>query len=193
VGVPRAPFFTQLHPDVHRAMEGALNVLRRLTARMDDVVLPPAPVLLIGGAEAHAFHAPSLARSPELYQPSVRRMLERGGGVSAEAYARALRDLARVRRDIRQTFAAVDVLVLPTVPEPPFEVEAGTTRDVSPRNTAVFDAFGIPVISLPCGFTGPGLPIGMQIGGAPWAEPTVLALAHAYQQATPWHRRKPPL
>ena len=59
------------------------------------------------------------------------------------------------------------------------------------RNTQPFDIFGLPTISVPCGFTRSGLPIGLQISGPPWGEPAVLALAHAYEQATDWHTRRP--
>jgi aspartyl-tRNA(Asn)/glutamyl-tRNA(Gln) amidotransferase subunit A len=83
--------------------------------------------------------------------------------------------------------------VLPTMADPPFEIETGLTRNVSARNTSPFDAYGIPMISIPCGFTSDNLPIGLQIGAAPWAEGTVLALAHAFEQATEWHTRKPAL
>jgi len=88
---------------------------------------------------------------------------------------------------------AMDLLVLPTMADPPFRIEEGVNRNVSARNTSPFDAFGIPTISIPCGFTRDGLPIGMQIAGAPWAESTVLALAHAYEQATEWHKSRPKL
>jgi aspartyl-tRNA(Asn)/glutamyl-tRNA(Gln) amidotransferase subunit A len=83
------------------------------------------------------------------------------------------------------------LLVLPTMADPPFAIEEGLTKNGSARNTSPFDAFGIPTISIPCGFTSAGLPIGLQIAGAPWAEPAVLALAHAYEQATEWHNRHP--
>jgi aspartyl-tRNA(Asn)/glutamyl-tRNA(Gln) amidotransferase subunit A len=113
--------------------------------------------------------------------------------VKAEPYANSLRSIANARREIKKTFAKVDLLVLPTMADPPFKVEEGLTRNVSARNTSIFDAFGIPMISIPCGFTSDGLPIGMQIGGAPWAESTVLALAHAYERETEWHTRHPKL
>ncbi|MBV9743626.1 MAG: amidase, partial [Acidobacteriia bacterium] len=76
---------------------------------------------------------------------------------------------------------------------PPFRIEEGLSRNVSARNTSPFDAYGIPTISVPCGFTRTGLPIGMQIAGAPWADATVLALANAYERETEWHTRHPPL
>ena len=61
------------------------------------------------------------------------------------------------------------------------------------NNNAVFDIFGLPTISVPCGFSRLGLPIGLSISGAPWAESTVLALAAAYERTTDWHTRRPPL
>jgi Asp-tRNA(Asn)/Glu-tRNA(Gln) amidotransferase A subunit family amidase len=69
----------------------------------------------------------------------------------------------------------------------------GLKRNVSARNTLPSDVYGIPTISIPCGFTSAGLPIGLQIAGAPWAEPAFFALAHAYEQATQWHTRHPKL
>ena len=82
-------------------------------------------------------------------------------------------------------------LVLPTMADPPFKIETGLTRNVSARNRSLFEAYGIPTISIPCGFTSAALPIGLQIAGAPWEESAVLALAHAYEQATDWHTRHP--
>jgi aspartyl-tRNA(Asn)/glutamyl-tRNA(Gln) amidotransferase subunit A len=61
------------------------------------------------------------------------------------------------------------------------------------NNTAAFNIYGLPTISVPCGFTADGLPIGLQISGAHFDERTVIALAHAYEQATAWHERRPNL
>ena len=61
------------------------------------------------------------------------------------------------------------------------------------RNTRPINVWGLPAISVPCGFTNSGLPIGLQIVGRHWEESTVIALAHAYEQATAWHKRKPKL
>ena len=130
---------------------------------------------------------------PRAYDPPIRAAIQGGAKISAGAYSRAMRDLAQTRRDIKNVFNNVDLLVLPTMADPPFKIELGLTRNVNARNTLPFDAYGIPVISIPCGFTSAGLPIGLQIAGAPWAEPAVLALAHAYEQATSWHTRHPNL
>jgi aspartyl-tRNA(Asn)/glutamyl-tRNA(Gln) amidotransferase subunit A len=85
-------------------------------------------------------------------------------------------------------------LITPTMPNPPARIaEASNLTAVSIRNTCPFDVFGLPAISVPCGFTQSGLPIGLQISGAPFAESTVLAMAHAYEQATDWHDVRPRL
>lgn len=94
--------------------------------------------------------------------------------------------------EVAKAFAAVDLLITPTLLSPPVTIAQGADPTVvSIRNTAPFDDLGLPAISVPCGFTTSGLPIGLQIVGAPFAESTVLALAHAYEQATEWHRRRP--
>jgi aspartyl-tRNA(Asn)/glutamyl-tRNA(Gln) amidotransferase subunit A len=193
LGLPRKPFFDNLHPDVARAMDDALGVFKKLTAGITDVELPQVMQGPIIGVEAYAYHSQWITKSPELYQPPVRGALQRSAEIKAEPYTRALRDLGQLRRDVRMVFADVDLLILPTMADPPFEIAQGLTRNVSARNTSPFDAYGIPTISIPCGFTSDGLPIGMQIAGAPWADATVLTLAAAYERETEWHKRKPPL
>lgn len=194
VGLPRTPYFDKLNPDVAKAIDAALAVVKKLTGSMMDVTLPAPPNAgpLIS-VDAYTWHQQWIDKTPELYDAPVRRAIQNGANVKPAVYAQALRDLARVRREIVNTFKEVDVLVLPTMADPPFEIETGLTRNVSARNTSPFDAYGIPMISIPCGFTSDNLPVGLQIGGAPWAEGTVLALAHAFEQATEWHTRKPPL
>ena len=111
-----------------------------------------------------------------------------------------------VRRDIKKVFANVDLLVTPTQRTPaalivPPQPAANAGRGGAPGaggpggivNTGAFDIYGLPTISVPCGFTSSGLPIGLQISGAHFAESTVIALAHAYEQATEWHKRRPKL
>jgi aspartyl-tRNA(Asn)/glutamyl-tRNA(Gln) amidotransferase subunit A len=192
LGLPRRPFFDDLNPEVGKAIETALAVLQKLTGGMTDVSLPPtADGPVIFSVEAYTYHKPWITKTPQLYEAPIRAGVLRGGDIKADVYAHALRDLAQARRDITKVFSNVDLLVLPTMANPPFKIEAGLTGNVSARNTLPFDIYGIPMISIPCGFTSAGLPIGLQIGGAPWAEPTVLALAHAYEQATQWHNRHP--
>jgi aspartyl-tRNA(Asn)/glutamyl-tRNA(Gln) amidotransferase subunit A len=198
LGLPRKMFFEGLDLEVETAVEEAVAVLRKLTASIRDirdVTLPPVPsAAAVWGPEIYAYHAQWIAASPEKYQPQTRTAIQRSAGSKAEAYARALLDVANARREIRKSFADVDLLITPTMPTPPGTIEEAQARNNgSGRNTSPFDVFGLPTISVPCGFSSLGLPIGLQISGAPWAETTVLALAHAYQQATEWHTRRPRL
>jgi Asp-tRNA(Asn)/Glu-tRNA(Gln) amidotransferase A subunit family amidase len=105
------------------------------------------------------------------------------------------------RRNIRTLFESIDILITPTTPVPPPTIaellddmdNLRSKEILMLRNTRPFNALGLPTISIPCGFTKTGLPIGLQITGAPWAEGTVLRAAHGYEQETNWHNRRPEL
>jgi aspartyl-tRNA(Asn)/glutamyl-tRNA(Gln) amidotransferase subunit A len=89
-------------------------------------------------------------------------------------------------------FTNIDLLVMPTVPLPPHQLGAWDRFHLRLRSTTPFDDAGMPAISIPCGFTKDGLPIGMQIVG-PWGgDASAVQLARAYQQATDWHDCRPP-
>lgn len=199
LGVPRRMFFEQIDPEIAAAVNQAIEALRKLTAGVRDVELPPYRTLPVVAAEAWAYHAAYVTKTPELYQPSVRERVEAGKNITAEAYIAGRRELDRLRRAVREVFTAVDLLITPTTPIPPATIAESTEADVPPpggvtfslRNTQPFDIFGLPAISVPCGFTSSGMPIGLQITGPHWGEPAVLALAHAYEQATEWHARRP--
>jgi aspartyl-tRNA(Asn)/glutamyl-tRNA(Gln) amidotransferase subunit A len=207
VGVARTPFFENLNPEVAKAVEAAIDVLRRLTADVRDVDVPAAGnVAAVWNPEIYAYHLPWITRTPELYQAATRNLIQGAGKASAAAYAQARRDVDVVRRDIKRVFATVDVLITPTQRgvaqpiAPPQPAPAGGRGDVPAGaaggglvNTAAFDIYGLPTISVPCGFSSSGLPIGLQISGNHFAESTVLALAHAYERATDWHKRRPRL
>ncbi len=197
IGVPRSLFFDALDSEVASAVSAAIDVLRLHAGSVQDVSLPSGPDLVaIMGPEAHAYHARWLAESPQKYQPATReRLVQLSALISKEDYATARRACDLTRREISNVFANVDVLVMPTVADLPSLIEpidASQALDpIRTRNTGPFDISGLPAITVPCGFSTSGLPIGLQIVGAPFAESTVLGLAHAYQQATDWHRRAP--
>jgi aspartyl-tRNA(Asn)/glutamyl-tRNA(Gln) amidotransferase subunit A len=202
IGIPRTVFYETLDPEIEQAVKEALQVLGRLTASSRDVELPAYQTLPVVGAEAYTFHAPYFTKTPELYQPGTRRRLEAGAKVSAVAYIEGRRELERLRREIVAVFSAVDLLVTPTTPILPVTVQDAATDPSTPppggvalslRNTQPFDIYGLPSISIPCGFSRSGLPIGLEISGPRLGEPLVLALAHAYERATEWHRRTPPV
>ena len=198
LGVPRAIFFEKLDPEVQTAVNEAIVLLDRLTAGSREVTLPEIPDLPILDTEAYAYHARFLEKSPELYEKDTLGALREAAKVTAPAYIQARRDLDRLRRSVQRVFSAVDLLVTPTTPVPAptiAECRAGRPEDAPDllRNTTRFNIYGLPSVSVPCGFTSEGLPIGLQISGPNWSESKVLALARAYEQATPWHSRHPDL
>ena len=203
VGVARAFFFDRLDPEVERAMAAALALVARLTASVKDVELPDASSQeqlrsTVRAAESYAYHAGFLAKSPDLYQPETLARLRAGADVTAAAYIEGVREVARTRRTVGRIFDGIDVLVTPTSPILPPPITdftgdrngLGDFRDRSIRNTSPFDVYGWPTISLPCGFSASGLPIGLQISAASGQDTRVLQLAYAYEQATDWHLRK---
>ena len=127
----------------------------------------------------------------------MQERLKQAAAIDAVAYAEALRELNRVRRVIDEVFAEVDFVVTPTTPVPPITVEQALNMSPDPagelwlRNTRPFNAYGVPTISVPCGFTRAGLPIGLQIAGPNLSEARLLSFSHAYEHATEWHKRRP--
>jgi aspartyl-tRNA(Asn)/glutamyl-tRNA(Gln) amidotransferase subunit A len=197
VGVPREYFFTPLHPDVETAVGQALAVLSRLTAGVQDVVIPVSPSVntTVMPAEAFAFHAARVREAPQMFQPSVLERLRQGEAIDTPTYIERRRELDRMRKAAASLFARVDLLVTPTVPVLPVLIAEARDDEASvvlyPRNPRPFNAYGLPAVTLPCGFAKSGFPIGLQIVGPPWGEESVLRLAHAYEQATDWHTRRP--
>jgi aspartyl-tRNA(Asn)/glutamyl-tRNA(Gln) amidotransferase subunit A len=204
VGVPRSPFFEDLDPDIAVATEAALDVLDLLAADVREVELTypdTFPVLL---ADIYAYHAEIVADPARrsLYNPVTLSRIMAGAEVPTTAYAEGRRRMAIARNTtVYALFADVDVLVTPTsmvFPDTianvlPDALATPSTDANLIRNTLPYDVLGIPAISVPCGFSSTGLPIGLQIAGPRLGEATVLALAHAYEQATDWHTRRPPL
>jgi aspartyl-tRNA(Asn)/glutamyl-tRNA(Gln) amidotransferase subunit A len=199
IGVPREFFFSDLDPEIDAATKDALSVLGKLTAGLRDVAFAANSMEtlrdVVRAAEAYAYHREFVTKTPELYQPLTLKRIRAGADVTTPAYIQGRRDLAQVRRTARKWLDSVDVLVTPTLPIPPAAISDPRADDILPavRNTSPFDVNGWPAISLPCGFTSQGLPMGLQIIGPHGGESVVFQLAHAYEQATEWHKRRPQL
>jgi aspartyl-tRNA(Asn)/glutamyl-tRNA(Gln) amidotransferase subunit A len=197
LGVARDFFFEGLHPEVEAAINEALSVLKRLTAGLKEIHVAVSADTSVLRAEAYAYHAEFMAKTPELYEPWTLERLRTGADVATLAYIAGLREISEFRRSTRRMFESVDAVITPTAPTPPRTIlEASADPPArSPvldlRNTAPFDRNGLPTISIPCGFTTKNLPIGLQISGPLGGEAVVLQLAHAYEQATDWHKRRP--
>jgi aspartyl-tRNA(Asn)/glutamyl-tRNA(Gln) amidotransferase subunit A len=201
VGIPRSFFYEDVDSEVASAVEEALAIIKSLTAVMREVSLTIDTDRTLQLAESYAVHAEFVARSPELYQPETLRRIRGGEGISQSQILEGRRNLEQSRREIDRVFAEVDVLVTPTTPiAAPILAELQKHPNqlrpaeiVMLRNTRPFNVWGIPAISVPCGFTKAGIPIGLQISGPHWGEAEILQLAHAYEQATGWHLRSPDL
>ena len=166
-----------------------------MTAGTQNVELPPIPQGSFG-VEAYAYHDDYLGERRELYATSTLEFIMSGAEVSATDYAEARYQLELGRKAIADAFEEVDVLITPTLVRLPVSIEEALESPLEVtltliRNTSPFNRYGIPTVSVPCGFSREGLPIGLQISGRALGELDVLALAHAYEQATDWHDRKP--
>ena len=199
IGIPRSFFYEDLDPEVAAALEEAVGVLQTMSVGIREIKLDVPTDRTLQLAESYAYHAEFVATSPELYQPETLRRIRKGEDITAEEAENSRRELQKQRSEIKKIFEDVDLLVTPTTPIPaPTIAELKKNPDelrprelVLLRNTRPFNVWGLPAISIPCGFTKAGLPIGLQIAGPHWAEAAVLQLAHAYEQATDWHKRKP--
>jgi aspartyl-tRNA(Asn)/glutamyl-tRNA(Gln) amidotransferase subunit A len=208
VALPENYYFDGVAPEVHAAVEAAARVLASLGARVQTVRLPDPSTLndvanILARSESAAIHARVLRERPHELGAAVRSRLEVGLHVSAHDYLQAGRLRARLTREfVTEVFAEVDVVLAPAIPEPApalAAVTAGPTDEIVRRMgrfsrlTRPFNVLGLPVVSVPCGFVADGRPLGLQIAGRPFDEATILRLAHAYEQATDWHGRRPPV
>ena len=201
VGVPRKFFYEDLDPEVASAVEQALGVLGGMSDGLRDIEVDVPTDRTLQTAEAYAYHAEFVSRSPELYQPETLRRICRGEDISVAEFEQRRHELKQIRSEIHNMFEDIDVLVTPTTPvSAPAIDELKQNPDLLRprellllRNTRPVNVWGLPAISVPCGFTTAGLPIGLQIIGPHWGEGIVLHLAYAYEQATAWHKRQPPI
>jgi aspartyl-tRNA(Asn)/glutamyl-tRNA(Gln) amidotransferase subunit A len=221
LGTPQS-FYDHLEPEIDAAVKTALDVLTKLTAGVtsNSPLWDGLPGSGLGDADF--YHHDLIAKYGLNYMPTTRIRFERmenppagaKASTAAEA-ARAHQELMTTRRMIDSAFKDFDLVVVPTTRESPPKINESLAHELTAAsggptarptkiydffdsssgctNTSPFDAYGIPAISLPCGFTHDGMPIGLMIAGPHFSEGKVLALAYAYQQATDWHKRRPQL
>ncbi|MBI4011957.1 MAG: amidase [Candidatus Rokubacteria bacterium] len=208
VAVPENYYWDGVDSQVDAAVRAAIATLGELGARVAELHLPDPRLLvdvanIVARCESAALHGRLLREQPHALQPAVRARLEVGLHVAAYDYLQAARLRARLTRGfVGDVFAGADLLAMPTIPEPAPTLEAvkaGSTEEVVRRMgrfsrlTRPWNALGLPALSVPCGFSAAGLPIGLQLVGRPFDEATVLRVGHAYEQAAGWWRRRPPL
>jgi|SRR5579875_277215 len=196
-----------LEPDVQAAFEAALDVLRSLGSEVVEVSLPrisegfEAGITMLA-CEATALYERDLKSRPQDFFPQVRDRLLKGFDLRGIDYARARETGDFIRRGLENALETVNLLVTPTCGITATKLGLDTVvvggKERSPLGalswfTRVFNVTGLPAITVPCGFSRAGLPIGLQFAGPAWDEALVLRAAFAYEQATDWNRARPKL
>ena len=213
LGAP-VEFYDHLEPEVSKVVAEATAVLTHLTQGITSrATLPEIPEgenFFNALGDTAAYHEPLIKESGMDYMPpTINDIKEIMTPATAADSARSRDALSLIRRQIDAAFKDIDLVVVPTTTSLPKQIKDALKIEMSDRkptkaydffdptsgcaNTAPFDVYGIPAITLPCGFSKSGLPVGLMIAGPHFAEGKVLALAYAFQQATDWHNRKPNL
>ncbi|MEX2238131.1 MAG: amidase [Dehalococcoidia bacterium] len=221
VGIPRNHFFDNVAADVDAAVRQAARVMEGLGATVSDVQLdlsaaegfviqPPEGMhlpplagiagvwLIICDVEAYTFHRPLLRDHADGYTPSLKELIELGAAIPGSEYVAAMKAREQLSLAFERTLSEeVDILLTPTTVITAPTIEANEKGQVSgpliAQNPWVLNLTSQPSISVPCGFDAKGLPIGLMLSGRKWSDALVLRAAHAYEQATEWHTRRPPL
>jgi aspartyl-tRNA(Asn)/glutamyl-tRNA(Gln) amidotransferase subunit A len=194
IGIVRHPFFDGLDPEIENAMDEALAEIDQMCSEMIEIDLPSTPAA-VQAPEVFAVHSQYFASSPELYGRWIRERLKQAATIDTVSYVEARQKLDRVRRSVQEVFSKVDLLVTPTTPVPPITITEALNMSPDPagelwlRNTRPFNAYALPTISIPCGFTRAGLPIGLQLAGPCFSEGRLLSFAHTFEQATSQNAR----
>ncbi|MDP2054446.1 MAG: amidase, partial [Acidobacteriota bacterium] len=211
IGVPTRYFTEGAHADSARTYAEAVATLGSLGATVVDVDVPHAQYATSAGwiiamAEAAQFHEKRLRETPELFDPIVRERLDAARFYPATDYIKALRIRTLLMDEMAAVFTKCDCMVVPanTAVAGLLETPEAAATDVKPGSTParfrggnsfLGNMTGLPALVLPCGFSAgpPVLPIGLQLYGRAFDEATLLRIGDAYERATDWHRRRPPI
>ena len=207
VGVPAAPAGVRIGREQAAATQAAARVLEELGCHVVEVDVPDmgdawSPAIALMAGDLAEIVREELATRPEDLGPWVLPFIRIGEALPARDYVRAQRLRERYRAEVARAMRTVDVILTPTVPYEAWplgaaEVEVdGVTVPYVPSvgtYTPAWNLTGMPAVSIPCGFTQAGLPLGLQLAARPLEDALLLRVAHAYQQATGWHTRRPPV
>jgi aspartyl-tRNA(Asn)/glutamyl-tRNA(Gln) amidotransferase subunit A len=200
IGVPQQYFLDvpELDGEIRQAVRAAVDRLAAAGATVVDVELPRAAiaphaqrVIMLG--EAYAYHEPDLQGRPALYGKYTRQSIQQGAFYTAADYVQAQRVRSLINAEVARVLEDVDVLVTPTtlsVASTFAEYDVDAMRAL-PSFMSLWNLTGSPALSVCCGFSEAGLPIGLQIIGRPFDEPMVFKVGDAYQRLTDWHTRRP--
>lgn len=201
IGIPTNHYLEGVAADIYRAYEAVLQVFERLGAELvhlpvEGAETAHAHATVMIYSDACALHAKRMAEAEKWGQMTLER-LRTGLQFTGTDYARAMRARESWRRTLRRIFGAIDILASPTALADPPLIDDGQSllkTTTAYTQTTYAGAFGgLPGLSIPCGVSSRGLPIGLQLEAAPWQEPLLLRAGHAFQEVTDWHRRRPEL
>lgn len=208
IGIVPSYFFSHIQQDVKHAVESALKTFEALGAHVVEVDIKHiegniSAQLTIESAEPSTYHQKSLRERPGDFGDDVRTLLEVGEMLLATHYLQAQRYRTLLRNEFLEAFKHVDVFICPTLPftatdlgATTVEIESGVQEDMLSaimQFTGVASLTGLPSLNVPCGFDSGGLPVGMQIIGAPFTESRLFSVGHSFQCATDFHTRRPDL
>lgn len=201
-------FWDDADAEVVQAVRQTRDVFTSLGAHVEQIEFPEAaealalnPRGLIIAAEAYTIHQVRLDAQFDQYDPIISQRMIQGKAIRASEYLNTMRDWERLRAQVRQTLRPIDALLVPTtmIPAHPVaEVDAsmeiyGEHNLQYLRNTSIGNILGLCGLSIPCGFTRSGLPIGLMVYGKPFDEDLLLRIGYAFEQATEWHQATPSL
>jgi len=188
------------HPDIAPAIDRAAKQLADLGALVEEVRLSSLLdyadcKTTLSAAELYVIHEPDLKRRPQDFGAKLRNRVLPGGLIRAEDYVQAQRRRLALCAELSAAFQRFDLLITATwlTTADPADPALDDKLTQVPQTTSPFSVAGTPAIAVPCGVSREGLPLSLQIAGPPFAEPLVLRAAHAFEQATEWHRRHPDL
>jgi aspartyl-tRNA(Asn)/glutamyl-tRNA(Gln) amidotransferase subunit A len=197
--LPSNHFFADVDAEVEKAVRDAAAILASLGASVEERALPHTDLLrgaqrAIITVDAAAYHREHIEQRAADIGADVLERLRAGTTITAMEHAQARRHRDIVRRDWTRVLGEYDVILSPTTPIAAPPREGQDALEAAARlttNTSPFNLTGLPAISVPCGVTRGGLPIGLQLAAGPWRESLLLRAAHAYERATEWHARHP--
>ncbi len=186
-------------PEVLQAVRGAVKVFESMGCVIEEVGMDwlrdaASANKTMTQADGAAVHRNRLKEHPDWFGDDVRRRLQDGAKTTSTEYALARRTQAELKKRFELFFEAYDLLILPTTPIPAPTIEGHDAVEQAARLTrftAPFNLAGLPALSIPCGFTSGGLPIGLQIVSRAWGDAKTLNAGYAFEQATEWHTRLP--
>ncbi|MDA1174514.1 MAG: amidase [Chloroflexi bacterium] len=204
IGVPKEYVWDVIDPEMQAAFWKAMSDLEELGAVVEEISLPelawvPAIAAAMTTVEAATIYGDLARTRGDELDPSVLRRVQSGFFISGETYVQAARARVLFTRRMNAAFGSVDLIATPTVamPAPPHDAERmlvggvdTAVREALLLDSRIFNVRRLPAVAMPTGFSSDGLPLSMQIAAPAFHDALALRAAHAYQQATDWHRAR---